>query len=254
MINLHINSSNEESYNTMKITINTSATALIIATILGASATSAFNAPSFRSPSQVSLKSSYESPEEAADLETLHRINFSKSIPVLPRPKYLTGTMAGDVGFDPLGFVKSEQDLIRYREAEVKHARLGMLAAAGWPLSELLQKKFAFIVNMAPTLDSVFRAPSFITDFKGFDANCWFVAFTTAAFVDFYGTVRAMRRDPDYFPGNLGFDPLGLYPEDEEGRATMQLAEIKHGRTAMMAVFFYAVEEYFTKHSIMSSL
>lgn len=47
----------------------------------------------------------------------------SPSLPFLPRPAYLDGTLAGDVGFDPFGFAKSESDLLNYREAEVKHAR-----------------------------------------------------------------------------------------------------------------------------------
>lgn len=47
----------------------------------------------------------------------------SQSLPFLPRPAYLDGTLAGDVGFDPFGLAKSESDLMNYREAEVKHAR-----------------------------------------------------------------------------------------------------------------------------------
>lgn len=48
---------------------------------------------------------------------------MSQSLPFLPRPVHLDGTLAGDVGFDPFGFAKSESDLMNYREAEVKHAR-----------------------------------------------------------------------------------------------------------------------------------
>ena len=48
---------------------------------------------------------------------------MSQSLPFLPRPAYLDGTLAGDVGFDPFGFAKSESELMNYREAEVKHAR-----------------------------------------------------------------------------------------------------------------------------------
>ena len=48
----------------------------------------------------------------------------SQSLPFLPRPAFLDGTLAGDVGFDPLGFAKSESDVMNYREAEIKHARL----------------------------------------------------------------------------------------------------------------------------------
>jgi hypothetical protein len=47
----------------------------------------------------------------------------------MERPAALDGTLAGDVGFDPLGFAKSKNDLMNYREAEIKHARLAMLAA-----------------------------------------------------------------------------------------------------------------------------
>eukprot|EP00588_Corethron_pennatum_P026952 CAMPEP_0194324278 /NCGR_PEP_ID=MMETSP0171-20130528/27192_1 /TAXON_ID=218684 /ORGANISM="Corethron pennatum, Strain L29A3" /LENGTH=114 /DNA_ID=CAMNT_0039083139 /DNA_START=78 /DNA_END=419 /DNA_ORIENTATION=+ len=57
----------------------------------------------------------------------------SKSIPFVDCPSVLDGSMAGDVGFDPLGFAKSPLHLTTYREAEIKHARLAMLAAAGWP-------------------------------------------------------------------------------------------------------------------------
>ena len=40
------------------------------------------------------------------------------------KPPILDGTFAGDYGFDPLGFVQTRDDLIWYREAEMKHARL----------------------------------------------------------------------------------------------------------------------------------
>merc|ERR1719443_1601526 len=47
----------------------------------------------------------------------------SASITFLARPAALDGTMVGDVGFDPLGFAKSKEDLANYREAEIKHGR-----------------------------------------------------------------------------------------------------------------------------------
>ena len=47
-------------------------------------------------------------------------------------PLILDGTLAGDVGFDPIGFAKSTKTLYWMREAEVKHGRLAMLAAVGW--------------------------------------------------------------------------------------------------------------------------
>lgn len=51
---------------------------------------------------------------------------MSLAIPFLKRPKNLDGTLAGDVGFDPLGFSKNEGALAEYREAEIKHGKLDM--------------------------------------------------------------------------------------------------------------------------------
>ena len=39
------------------------------------------------------------------------------------------------------------------------------------------------------------------------------------------------------------FDPFRLYPVDNEGKKRMQLAEIKHGRLAMIAVLGYTIQE-----------
>ena len=41
------------------------------------------------------------------------------------------GKMVGDKGFDPLGLADSKEKLAIYREAELKHGRLAMLAALG---------------------------------------------------------------------------------------------------------------------------
>jgi Chlorophyll A-B binding protein len=49
------------------------------------------------------------------------------------------------LGFDPLGIVKSKEQLFILREAEIKHARIAMLAAIGWPVSELCHYTLAKI-------------------------------------------------------------------------------------------------------------
>jgi Chlorophyll A-B binding protein len=52
---------------------------------------------------------------------------MSESLPFMMRPPALDGSMVGDVGFDPFGFAKTKDDLMNYREAEIKHCRLAML-------------------------------------------------------------------------------------------------------------------------------
>ena len=89
---------------------------------------------------------------QAADIESSSSALSVKSeaLPFMPRPQALDGSLAGDVGFDPLGFAKSSCDLMNYREAEIKHSRLAMLAASGWPLSELFDKKIAAALGWIP--------------------------------------------------------------------------------------------------------
>lgn len=171
---------------------------------------------------------------------------YSKSIPFLRRPKFLDGSLAGDVSFDPLGFATSKDQLIEYREAEIKHSRLAMLAAVGWPISELLDPTIASKLDLEPVLDVNNRVPSlFNGGLEKVSPVWWGFCLGLTAAIDMYGVQRARTLPPSkYSPGDLNFDPLGLYPKDPEGRKEMQLAEIKHGRAAMIAVTAFAVQEY----------
>merc|ERR1719484_506129 len=77
--------------------------------------------------------------------------------PPLPKIKTMRvgdGTLAGDMNFDPLQISDSPSALAWYREAEIKHARLAMLAAFGWPVSE--------ITNFGKLLTADGRAPSLL--------------------------------------------------------------------------------------------
>lgn len=173
---------------------------------------------------------------------------MSLAMPFMKRPSALTGTLAGDVGFDPLGFAKTEGDLMNYREAEIKHARLAMLAAAGWPMSEIFDKKIASALGMSALLDSNDRVPSVLNGGLGKVSPVYWVAVLgLAAAVDVIGTMKSKSGSETYFPGNLGFDPLGVYPKGEEGQLWMQTAEIKNGRLAMIAIFGFAIQEFVSK-------
>lgn len=174
---------------------------------------------------------------------------MSQSLPFMARPAALTGELAGDVGFDPLGFAKSEADLMNYREAEVKHARLAMLAAAGWPLSELFDKKIALAMGMDPILGSDDRVPSLLNGGLGkISPAYWVGCIGAAALIDILGQLRMKGDNKDYIPGDFGLR-LG-YPANEDGQKRMQLAEIKNGRLAMIAIFGFAVQEFVSKQGV----
>jgi hypothetical protein len=46
----------------------------------------------------------------------------------------------------------------------------------------------------------------------------------------------ANMNEFDRKPGDFGFDPLGLWPQDEEAQKAMQLKELKNGRLAMIGI------------------
>lgn len=184
---------------------------------------------------------------------SLDASKMSEAIPFLEWPKELTGELAGDVGFDPLGFASNREALFEYREAEMKHARLAMLAAAGWPLSELYDKKIAAFFDLEPAVDAADRVPSLLNGGLDKISPIWwgFCIGLTAA-IDLYGVQRARSAGPSsgYTPGDLGFDPLGLYPKGKDDQLNMQLAEIKHGRLAMVAVLGFALQEAVSKEGV----
>jgi len=176
---------------------------------------------------------------------------MSQALPFVTRPLMLTGELPGDAGFDPLGFAKSQADLMNYREAEIKHARLAMLAAAGWPLSEVFDKKIALALHLTPLVDATDRAPSILNGGLGkVNPFYWMACLGAAAAIEFYGINKSKSGDESYFPGNLGFDPLGFYPKEEEGQRRMQLAEIKNGRLAMISIFGFAIQEFVSKSGV----
>merc|ERR1711966_362974 len=47
----------------------------------------------------------------------------------------------------------------------------------------------------------------------------------------------------EYYPGDIGFDPLGLRPEDPEELFVMQTKELQNGRLAMLAAAGFLAQE-----------
>lgn len=229
--------------------------------LLSASSTSAFAPTQHNAIVKSSLCMSDESPTEPVESTIVDApITIessspalsanSQALPFMSRPLALDGSLAGDVGFDPLGFAKSTSDLMNYREAEIKHSRLAMLAAAGWPLSEIFDKKIASALDMNPLLDGSDRVPSLLNGGLGKVSPAYWVAcIGAAAMIDIFGQLRMKNeKDNDYIPGDLGLR-LG-YPADEDKQKWMQLAEIKNGRLAMIAVFGFAIQEFISKQGV----
>ena len=92
--------------------------------------------------------------QEAAVIEEAEAPPAPPPLPKIKTMRVGDGTLAGDMNFDPLQISDSPDALAWYREAEIKHARLAMLAAFGWPVSEL--------TNFGDLLNGDGRAPSLL--------------------------------------------------------------------------------------------
>merc|ERR1711988_961928 len=174
----------------------------------------------------------------------------SLALPFMNAPGILDGTLAGDMGFDPLGFADCRENLLVYREAEVKHARLAMLAAAGWPLAEKFNGPLSAMLGTNTLLQDG-RAPSVLNG--GLDQVSvvyWVAALGLAVYVEsksIDAQLNTGKRADDYLPGMMGFDPLGMDSE------TMRGAEIINGRIAMLAITAFALEEALFKSPVVST-
>jgi hypothetical protein len=232
---------------TMKFT---TATTLFATAALLTSSANAF-APATRTtgstPTSDTVLNSQEDSSGTPDIPTPEApdLLMSEALPWMERPPALDGTLAGDVGFDPLGFAKGTEQLYSMREAEVKHARLAMLAAAGWPLSELFDKKLANVVGLDPVVNADNQVPSLLNGgLEKVSPLYWGSVLAAAAAIDLYGQARSKENDPTYTPGDLGFDPLSLYKNQNPDRQRwMELAEIKNGRLAMIGITGFAFQE-----------
>ena len=151
--------------------------------------------------------------------------------------------------FDPLGLgaKADEKTLKRYREAELTHGRVAMLAVVGFLVGEAVEgSSFLFDAQISgPAISHLAQVPPF------------FWVLLTAAI----GLAEKKRAEigwvePEnvpvsqpgllrttYTPGDLGFDPLGLKPSGEDAFKTMQNKELQNGRLAMLGAAGFMAQE-----------
>ncbi len=67
-------------------------------------------------------------------------------------------------------------------------------------------------------------------------------------------STQAGVLNEDYYPGDVGFDPLGLKPTDPEAFAEMQTKELKNGRLALLAAAGFLAQELVNHKPILETL
>jgi hypothetical protein len=215
-------------------------------------ASTAFNLPSVASPA---LRPSTLVKMQVADTATEEEVAPPKFNPT-EFAKTLPG-ISGPLGFfDPAGFCSedgasndkvSEGKVRFYREVELKHARVAMLAALGFPLAEQFHPLFGGDVDV-PSFSAFQQTPlqtfwpAVVFVIAGIEVFSVFTFNNPASYVDGQPAQPWTIRS-DHVPGDLGFDPLGLKPSSPEELKEMQTKELNNGRLAMIAIAGMVAQE-----------
>jgi hypothetical protein len=156
--------------------------------------------------------------------------------------------VTGPLGFfDPAGFSADipEGKLLFYREVELKHGRLCMLASLGILVAEKFHPLFGGNID-TPAAFAFQETPL---------EQLWYVVLgvlfaTEIASIESFqplqegGALWEMRTDRA--PGDFNFDPLSLKPANEEEFKELQTKELNNGRLAMFATAGMIAQELVT--------
>jgi len=165
------------------------------------------------------------------------------SIPDSPEGLLKGAGATGPLGFwDPLGFSTNlpAGRLLFYREVELKHGRVCMLASLGILVAEQFHPLFggdidvpAYIAYQAIPLQAFWVAVAAVIAIPevGYSIPTFNTPQDGRDYIDAY----TFTMKTDRVPGDIGYDPLGLKPTDPNEFLEMQNKEINNGRLAMIA-------------------
>ena len=208
-----------------------------------AAASTAFSAPSMAARStraSLTMQEAVAVPEVPETPPPFDPVKYAEALP----------GVSGPLGFfDPLGFCSeaTEGKIKFYREVEVKHARMAMLAAIGFPLAEQFHPLFA--TDDAPSFSAFQQTPL---------QTFWPIVVLAIAIPEVFSTFsfekpseQAWAMKADHVSGDyFGFDPLGLKPSNAAELKEMQTKEINNGRLAMIAMAGMVVQELVTGNKL----
>jgi len=169
--------------------------------------------------------------------------------------------------WDPAGLATeaSEGRLLFYREAEVKHGRVCMMAFLGIAIGEQYHPLFG---GASDTMAA--HHFTLVPEQLGYN-GFWFLAWLQFMVASAWEEIRVSgptlegrqftgfnpNDNPEAFvakggriPGDLGFDPLGLKPKNEKDLIEMQNKELNNGRLAMFAVMGIIGQEMVTNQKV----
>jgi len=169
----------------------------------------------------------------------------------------LPGALPPTGYFDPIGFARygiSLNEVKRYREAEVQHGRVSMVAIVGYYAGESLPSPFGIT---GPANDQLQQTPlpAFVlltAAIAAAELQRARIGWLEPDFSQWSKTLFTLRDS--YYPGDLGFDPLGFKPSDAKKFADMQTRELQNGRLAMIGIAGIISQELVNHKTILDTV
>ena len=176
--------------------------------------------------------------------------------PDASKPCYgLPGAISPLGYFDPIGFCKDKDlnGVKRMREAEIMHGRVSMMAVVGYLIAENTPTIAYGFEHPTIANNMIPEVPTFGVMFPFFLAiNITEALRANKGWVEpGMGPLFTLREN--YYPGDIGFDPLGLKPAGADF-ANMQAKELSNGRLAMLAVAGFCVQELVNGQPVLADL
>lgn len=187
-------------------------------------------------------------PLRLADMDLIRPVQsyLLKFTSMLPTAAATTAPRSSKNDLETSGQRRPKALILRdYREAEIRHGRLAMLAAVIWPLQEMLDRLILSPEQFGPLLYGPVTLP-------------YFPLFMTAimmllGYLDIYSqAIKDMDQIGEAFlPADCFWDPLQiLQGAPERMKRNMQERELFNGRAAMIAVAAYILEEIVTRKAL----
>lgn len=162
-----------------------------------------------------------------------------------PSSKTVTPVIAGSTkpieNFDPLNLSKEENKLL-FREAELKHGRLAMLAAVGIPASELMTNSISIhdFDKLSPALQLGFVFLMLASETSSM-VRGWKNPFEDPS--------NKFQLKENYQPGDYNF--MLNYDLQDEGSNKLLNIELNNGRLAMIGALGMIVQELVTNKPLL---
>lgn len=164
---------------------------------------------------------------------------LTSALCMIPTPVYkpkevvIRGTIDPFRKFDPLQLSNDEERSVFFREAELKHGRIAMIASATIPVVEQFTHKTSIheFDNLPANIQLLVIGTTFISEFSSM----------------FRGWENPLEKPftlrPDYQPGDYEFNTIDLTTE-ESGELLDK--ELNNGRLAMIGVLGMIAQELVT--------